>query len=236
MSNQKTKKAGKKALKAGLIGGAVTLLVYFMIFRIKSFNSAVIALALSALIGWAVSVMSQGLDTSKPAPKQQKEPIPETGNEYADGLIKEGLGLLEEIRQENDKIPDVHLTEKIDELEDLLDRIFRSVADDPDKARKIRRSVNYYLPTTLKMLRGYREMDQKKVEGEKVDQLRQQIHQGMDMVVQAFRRQLDTMHDAQILDISTDIEAMNTILKSEGLLESDLKTSSETEKIQLPSN
>ncbi len=223
MASKKNQKKSDRKPLPGIIAGAVTLLLFLLIFGLNSALKIVIGLGLSALIGWAVSVMSTGLDTSKPAPEQRKEVIPQTGNERADQLITAGQELMSAIRRENDLITDVDLTEKINTLDATLHKIFLAVADEPEKAAKIRRSIDYYLPTTLKMLTGYRQLDQRNVRSEDAEKLRDQIRQGMDMVVSAFQKQLETLYQAEILDISTDIEVLDTILKSEGLLESDFK-------------
>ena len=223
MASKRSKGALDKKTKAGIIGGAAALLIFFLIFGFGGLRRIIIGVGISALIGWIVSVMSTGLDVSKPAPDQHQEIIPETGNEKADQMIIAGQDLMAEIRKENALITDVDLTDKINQLDNTLHKIFLAVADEPEKAAKIRRSIDYYLPTTLKMLKGYRQMDQRQVRSEDADKLREQIQQGMDMVNSAFQKQLENLYEADILDISTDIEVLDTLLKSEGLIDSGFK-------------
>lgn len=223
MASKRSKGPLDKKTKAGIIGGAAALLIFFLIFGLGSLRRIIIGVGISALVGWIVSVMSTGLDVSKRAPDQHQEIIPETGNEKADQMIIAGQELMTEIRKENALITDVDLTDKINQLDNTLHKIFLAVADEPEKAAKIRRSIDYYLPTTLKMLKGYRQMDQRQVRSEDADKLREQIQQGMDMVNSAFQKQLENLYEADILDISTDIEVLDTLLKSEGLIDSGFK-------------
>ena len=209
----------KKRLIAGLVAGGFTCALYAAIFGFGKPIHFLIGLPLSALVGWAVSVMAQGLDTSKKAPRQNPNPIPETGNAYADDLIKKGQELMKEIRAENDLIPDAQLTENINKLDNISDRIFRAVAEQPSKATQVRRFMDYYLPTTLKMLNGYRRMDQQKVTGKNADETRGQIQEAMGMIVDSFQRQLDNLYETDMLDISTDIEVLETLLRRDGLVE-----------------
>jgi len=167
--------------------------------------------------------MARPLDTHKKAPEQNKDPIPVTGNAYADDMIARGQRLMKEIREEDEQIPDAHLTEQIQKLDEVTDKIFRAVAEQPGKAPQIRRSMDYYLPTTLKMLSGYRVMDERNVKGDMAEKTRRQIHDAMDIVVTAFSRQLDTMYQADVLDISTDIDVLETLLKQDGLLENVMR-------------
>ncbi len=226
VSQQMQKRKKTKTLKErlpGLIAGAAFLLLFWAIFGLSKPIHFVLAIPLAFLIGWIVSVMSQGLDTSAKAPRQEAKPIEKTGNPQVDSLIERGKDLLDQIQDENAAIPDPFLTDKINELDTVLDSIFRTVADQPGKAPQIRRSMDYYLPTTLKMLTSYRRMDERNVEGQNAEATRKQIREAMDVVVNAFRRQLDAMYQHDMLDISTDIEVLETLLRQDGLVDSGLK-------------
>lgn len=225
MAKGGNKKTGqkKKELIAGLVGGGFVCALYAAIFGFGKPIHLLIGIPLSLLAGWAVSVMARPLDTGKKAPEQHKDPIPLTGNAYADEMIDRGQKLMKEIRDENDLIPDEHLTEQILQLDEVMDKIFRAVAEQPGKAPQIRRSMDYYLPTTLKMLSGFRTMDERNLQGEMAEKTRRQIHDAMDIVVTAFSRQLDTMYQADVLDISTDIDVLETLLKQDGLLENVIR-------------
>ncbi len=225
MANAKGKKNTR--LIAGLAAGGFTAALYAAIFGFGKPIHLLIGIPLAVLVGWAVSVMAKPLDTSKKAPEQVKEPIPVTGNAYADEMIHRGQQLMKQIREENDRIPDAHLSEKIDEMDEVMDKIFRAVAEQPGKAPQIRKSMEYYLPTTLKMLAGYRVMDERNLAGKEAEKTRTQIHEAMNVVVTAFRRQLDTMYQSDVLDISTDVEVMETLLKQDGLLENVIRSAPE---------
>ena len=134
--------------------------------------------------------------------------------------------MLAQIRQENALIPDAELTAQMDRLDDVANRIFHPVAEQPGKAPQIRRFMDYYLPTTLKMLTGYRKMDERKVSGKNAEDTRAQIRKAMDVVVKAFNKQLDALYQDDMLDLSTDIEVMETMLRQDGLIDSGMKKES----------
>ena len=100
MASKRRKAPLDKKTKAGIIGGAAALVLFFLIFGIGSLRRIIIGVGVSALIGWIVSVMSTGLDVSKPAPDQHQEIVPQTGNEKADQMIVAGQDLMREIRKE----------------------------------------------------------------------------------------------------------------------------------------
>ena len=179
-------------------------------------------------MGRVAFIMAQGLDTTKEAPAQQ--PIPKTGDSAVDSLVEKGQEMLAQIRRENDLIPDARLSERMAQLDDVADRIFRTVAEKPQKAPQIRRFMDYYLPTTLKMLAGYRKMDERQLSGGEAEKTRAQIQEAMDMVVGAFEKQLNTLYQDDMMDISTDIDVLETLLRQDGLVGSGLREDKREEK------
>lgn len=218
-----TKKKKKSGLKAGLIAAGVTVLLYAMIFRFKGgWPSWVIAGFVAFLVGKIVSIMAQGVDTSKKAPVQK--PIEKTGDEAVDGMIEKGIGILNAIQAENEKLPGETLSRNIDEIDATAREIFRTVAEQPGKAPQIRRFMDYYLPTTQKMLSGYSKMNERNVTGEQANATRKQIENATEVVLKALKKQLNNLYEDDILDISTDVEVLETLLKSDGLIDTGLGT------------
>ena len=219
MQNKKKKKSG---LKPGLIAAGITALVFALIFRrfMGSWPGWVVAGGLAFLVGKIVSIMAVGVDTSKKAPPQK--PIEKTGDVAVDGMIEKGVEMLKAIQTENEKIPGEAISRNIDEIDTTAREIFRTVAEQPAKAPQIRRFMDYYLPTTLKMLAGYSKMDERNVTGAKADAARKQIENATAVVVKALKNQLNNLYQDDILDISTDVEVLETLLKSEGLVDTGL--------------
>lgn len=214
------KKDPRKAyIVAFLTAGAATLLyaVLFPFYRIMDY---LICAAVALLLGRLTYVMAGGLDVSKKAPPQKK--IPLTGDEAVDSLVKRGQEMLAKIRQENDMIPDEELSAKIDRLDTVSNKIFLTVVDQPAKAPQIRRFMEYYLPTTLKMLTSYRKLDERKVTGENADETKRRVEDAMNVVLNAFDKQLDQMYHDDMLDVSTNIDVLETMLKQDGLIDSGL--------------
>lgn len=209
--------------------GAVVVL-FSLIFKLYRWQHYLIAAGVALLAGRIVYIMAQGLDTSKQAPAQQS--IPKTGNSAVDTLVDKGQEMMAQIRHENDLIPDAELSSQMDQLEDVTNRIFRTVAEKPDKAPQIRRFMDYYMPTTLKMLEGYRKMDERQVAGKEAQATRAQIREAMSTVLKAFDKQLNALYQDDMLDLSTDIDVMETMLRQDGLIDSGMKQQQETAQAQ----
>ena len=221
---QKKKNASKAYIIAFLVMGAVVVL-YSLIFKLYRWQHYLIAAGIALLAGRIAFIMAQGVDTSKEAPVQQV--IPKTGDSAVDSLVEKGQEMLAEIRKENDLIPDAELSAQMDQLDDVANRIFRTVAEQPAKAPQIRRFMDYYLPTTLKMLAGYRKMDERQVTGKNAQETRSQIREAMNTVLKAFDKQLDALYQDDMLDLSTDIDVMETMLRQDGLIDSGMQKKNE---------
>ena len=122
-------------------------------------------------------------------------------------------GMLRQIRAANDRIADPELSEKIDRIEELAGKIFRIIEREPAKKAKASTFLNYYLPTTQKLLDSYAEFEETGISGENLSQAKQKIERTMDNIVRGFERQLDELYRSDALDIDSDIRVMETMLR-----------------------
>ena len=158
----------------------------------------------------------------KEQPKQEEKPS-ETGNPEVDKIINEGRQYLKKLRAANDAIPEETLSEDIDRMEKASADIFRFVADHPEKAPQIRKFMNYYLPTTLKLLNSYQRLSAQSVRGENITSTMFNIAGMMHTVANAFEKQLDSLFTDEAMDVSADISVFETILKQEGFVDGEVR-------------
>ncbi len=121
-------------------------------------------------------------------------------------------GILRNIRRANDQIADPVLSEKIDRLESITAKIFRTVEEDPRKRSQIDTFLNYYLPTTQKLLDSYAMFEATGIEGENLKQAKERIEKTMDSIVEGFEHQLDALYKADVMDVTSDIQVMESML------------------------
>lgn len=122
-------------------------------------------------------------------------------------------GALRAIRHANDRIADPVLSEKIDHLEAVAGRIFREVEAHPEKQQQAATFLNYYLPTTLKLLDSYAKFEEAGIEGENLTRAQERIEETMDALVKGFDKQLDDLYRSEAMDIDTDIRVMENMLR-----------------------
>ncbi len=136
-------------------------------------------------------------------------------------VIEEGNAYIKKIRQSNDAIPGVEISEKISRIELIVQRIFERVEQHPENIPDIRRMMEYYLPTTVKLLGAYEELDHQPVQGENILASRREIEDTLDTLNLAFEKLLDGLFKDTAWDVSTDISVLNTMLAQEGLTKDD---------------
>lgn len=122
-------------------------------------------------------------------------------------------GILRQIRQLNDRIADETLSLKIDRIEQVSGRIFKAIEDTQAKKNAAGTFLNYYLPTTLKLLENYADFEEAGVSGENLSQAKSRIAATMDNIVAGFEHQLDELYRTDAMDIDSDIRVMETMLR-----------------------
>jgi len=148
----------------------------------------------------------------KAKPKREPEPEkPKAKKENADDAI------LRQIQEVNDAIPDPVMSQKIERIEEITRKILAYQKKNPAKSDQLRQFLNYYLPTTLKILNAYAQMDAQGVEGENISAAKKRIEGMMDKVVEGFEKQLDQLFQADAMDITTDVEVLERMLDRDGL-------------------
>lgn len=176
----------------------------------------------SAIIFFAVGRLCRvgSMETNPaPAPKTETEPAPASASGL-DKMLRDGAASIAEMKRLNDNIPAPGISADIARLERASQQIFQAVRNDPSKLPQTRRFMDYYLPTTLKLLNAYDRMSHTGVSGENIDATLTKIETMIHRVAGAFEKQLDALYGSDALDISADISVLETMMAREGLSES----------------
>lgn len=139
-------------------------------------------------------------------------------------VIEAGNRYIHKIRECNDAIPGEVVSEKMSRMELLTKRIFERVEQNPEAVTDIRRLMEYYLPTAVKLLEAYEELDAQPVQGENILSSKKEIEDTLDTLNMAFEKLLDDLFQDTAWDVSSDISVLKTMLAQEGLTENDFST------------
>lgn len=142
---------------------------------------------------------------------------PEKEKEEQPAPPEDDDAILQEIRQVNDAIEDPEMSEKIDRIGEITGKILDYQRKNPNKNSQLRSFLSYYLPTTLKILKAYAQMEAQGIEGENISAAKERIEGMMDKVVEGFEKQLDKLFQDDAMDITTDVEVLERMLDKDGL-------------------
>ncbi len=140
----------------------------------------------------------------------------------ARAILERGNDYIQKIEDANTAIPDIEISDKLSRMQKIVTRIFAEVRKRPESAKNLNMLMDYYLPTTEKLMDAYVEMDAQPVQGENITTAKQEIAASLDVVNEAFETLLDGFFKDQAMDVSTDISVMKTVMKQQGLTQDEL--------------
>ncbi len=200
---------------APLYAAAAVWVLYALLFPLHKLLHFILVAVASAAVYFVAAALCPDIVEEVEEVKEPKT----TGNEELDKMLREGEMAIGEMRRLNDNIQDETISQQIDRLEAVAGKIFAQVEANPKKLPQIRKFMNYYLPTTLKLLNAYDRMSTQGVEGENIGGTMKRVEDMMETIVTAFEKQLDSLFGAEALDISTDITVLENMMAREGLVE-----------------
>lgn len=233
MDEQKEKQNAKKKCSALPIY-AIGIVWLLYAGKLNTFRGILSCAVVSAIVYAILRIVLPGKKTDEPpkaaAPEQpqpkqaEKKPEPQPEPEPEEKLppelqsvIYQGKRAIADIRRLNDEIPDERISAQIDLIERLTAQIFDCVRKNPKKLSQIRQFLNYYLPTTIKLMEQYVTLQNQSLKTENITEGMQKIEELLDKVIIAFQRQLDALFEADVVDITADIRVMEQMMASEGL-------------------
>ena len=151
------------------------------------------------------------------AAAKKKEEAESPYSPEVQAIIKEGRVAMKEMGRLYSSIQDPEIRSKINELMSVSDKIVRDAIDDSSDVPQIRKFLDYYLPTTIKLLNAYDRMGSQEISGENITGSMDRIKEMLDTTIEAYKKQLDALFANQAADIQMDIEVMNGMLAREGL-------------------
>ena len=148
-----------------------------------------------------------GLREDAPAPKQEAAPS-QADRENA---------ILGEIRTVKESISNQKLAAQVDRIGLITAKILDYQKSHPEKSPQLHSFLSYYLPTTLKILRAYSQLESQEVSGQNITAAMERIEGMMDKVVEGFEKQLDQLFQGAAMDITADVAVLERMLAKDGL-------------------
>lgn len=146
-----------------------------------------------------------------------KKQTQDSSNEELHMMISEGQEYIRKLHELNDLIEGEVISNKMYRMESLLREIFERVEEHPEQMSQMHKLMNYYLPTTIKLLTAYEEMDNMSAPGDDVVAAKVQIEQTVDTINEAFEELLNKLFQNTVFDVTTDAQVLQTMLTKDGL-------------------
>ncbi len=155
---------------------------------------------------------------------QREQELTEKGlsPEYLD-MVKECETYLSNIHQCADDLSGTAIAPKIQRLELIVSRILDAVKKQPKRAQDLQKFMNYYMPTTWKLLDSYRSFEKEPIQSENIRKTKKEIEETLDTINNAFETLLNDLFQSTAWDISSDISVLETMLAQEGLTGNKMK-------------
>lgn len=137
--------------------------------------------------------------------------------------IKRGEEYISQIQAYNNYIKDENMSLKLTKLEEILREIFKNIKENPENISYVRKTIEHYLPMTIKLISSYIELSEQSIQGENIKNAKKEIEESIDLINKAFENLLNDLFEEVAMDISTDISALKTLFTQDGLTEEEFK-------------
>lgn len=144
--------------------------------------------------------------------------------DQADSIIESSDKILEKMNAIGSNIRSRTFKDKLSKLFSNISDILDLVKRYPDKAVRLNKFADYYMPTSLKLIETYEEFEMMNTDDPKILKSMAEIDTSIGTIAEAFDNiKVDLLSD-RAMDVKTDIDTINLILGQEGLLEDDWRS------------
>lgn len=206
----KVKKSAMPIYIAGLIW--IILACFLKMTQLSDYLICIIA----SLLGY---VLSEKL-IFKPEEIEETIEIAQTPQEAKNlELQKQRTVILAQLRECDEKIANEDVSIQIRRIEKAVANIYDTLNEHPMAVNKVRKLFSYYLPTLFKLFDSYDKLEDITYKGEQVNKTITQIEHAARIGAEAIEKQYDMLYSDQAMDISSDVEVLETLMKQQGLLD-----------------
>ena len=143
-------------------------------------------------------------------------------NNMTDELINKIGEHLYKIKTLNNNIADKFVSDELSEIEININKVQAQLKDETINVKRIRQLdefFDYYMPLIVKILNSYRRIETNELTGENATETKNQVSSILPVIKKAFEKELDNMLTDEMIDITTDIKVLESMLAKDGLLD-----------------
>ncbi|MCL1795243.1 MAG: DUF6440 family protein [Oscillospiraceae bacterium] len=129
---------------------------------------------------------------------------------------------LSEIRLLNNHIEDTAVSGELSGIEKTMCAIRTQLKEETKiikKTSELTQFFDYYVPAIIKILNSYRRIETHELTGENATETKKQVCEILPFINRAFEKELDFMFTDEMLDVTTDIKVLESMLSKDGLID-----------------
>ncbi len=199
-----------------LIG--VLWLVYAFLFPLYKISDYMIVLGLSFILYLSASYIINLFF-------ENRGRYINTGDNYADEQLVTAIGHLDRLRLLRNLIGNDIFRKQVESLENDSYHIIEFIKKYPDKSLKVSQFFLYYLPTTLRLIENYMELENQGQVGNNHIEGMKRMEGFMSELVVAYHQVLDDLCEDEVMEADIDMEVMKKMLQQDNYLEDDFSVS-----------
>lgn len=160
-------------------------------------------------------------EAAKAARKAEVQKKKASENRELQLMIQDGQEYIQKLHEMIEILPTENISRKLYRMENLLKEIFEQLEEDPSQMPKMKKVMNYYLPTTIKLLEAYKDFDDVSVPGDDIIKAKAEIEKTVDTINEAFTELLNKLFQSTVIDVTADAQVLQTMLAKEGLTKNE---------------
>ena len=133
--------------------------------------------------------------------------------------LKKAKDMVTKLRDISTKLENSNLIKNVKSICDTSDKIIDTAIEKPEKIKKIRNFLNYYLPVTVRILERYDEIENQRITTEESKKFMASVEDMVEKIKVAFEKQLSNIYQTEMIDTDAELKVFNTMLKSDGFID-----------------
>jgi 5-bromo-4-chloroindolyl phosphate hydrolysis protein len=138
---------------------------------------------------------------------------------------KEILNLIPKVESEETR-------KNLSEINETVDKILKTIEDNPKKADRLNNFFDYYLPVLIKIVKRYDEVENQRLISKEGKTFMTKADKMIGDTNNAFKSILASLYSRDIMDADADMKVYDMMLKADGITDDDpiMKGSDNSEK------
>lgn len=204
----------------------ITWLLYAAFFPLYKWYHYIVVASLSLIVFIFTKVKTPNEEIILAEP-----PAPKTEEQLAlERMMIQGQNYISELESLDEQITDEKISSQILQIIDVSNKIFIHINEHPEKVKDIKMFMNYYLPTTINIIKSYRDLSvQSTAKSKDIIEALSKIENMLDKSLEGFSSLHSSLFTEKVLDVSADITVLEDLMEQHGLLDDQIKNQQKKE-------